>query len=120
MRATQKQRQEFIRKLAEHIGNRESLNFFDDITPLAEKLMRYGATYCRIQEAYCNDPMSDEQQARMERKEQSLEKLISDVCQTLGAKAVFQGDPRGATVKISVPDGFTDDWGRTGICVPTA
>lgn len=31
----------------------------------------------------------------------------------------FQGDPRGACVKLSVPSGKTDDWGRTGICVPT-
>lgn len=31
----------------------------------------------------------------------------------------FQGDPRGACVKLKVPSGRTDDWGRTGICVPT-
>lgn len=33
-------------------------------------------------------------------------------------KADFQGDPRGACVKLVVPSGKTDDWGRTGICVP--
>ena len=32
---------------------------------------------------------------------------------------VFQGDPRGACVKLTVPSGKTDDWGRTGVCVPT-
>ena len=32
----------------------------------------------------------------------------------------FSGDPRGCTVKLAVPSGRTDDWGRTGICVPTA
>jgi hypothetical protein len=31
----------------------------------------------------------------------------------------FNGDPRGAVVKLSVPSGRTDDWGREGICVPT-
>lgn len=31
---------------------------------------------------------------------------------------IFQGDPRGATVKIRVPSGKTGDWGQTGICVP--
>lgn len=33
--------------------------------------------------------------------------------------AITQGDPRGACVKIQVPSGFTDDWGREGVCVPT-
>jgi len=32
---------------------------------------------------------------------------------------VFSGGPRGACVKIRVPSGATDDWGQTGICVPT-
>lgn len=32
---------------------------------------------------------------------------------------LFQNDPRGAVLKIRVPDGFTDDWGREGICVPS-
>lgn len=32
---------------------------------------------------------------------------------------VFSGDPRGACVKLRVPSGKTDDWGQTGICVPT-
>lgn len=32
---------------------------------------------------------------------------------------VFQGDPRGACVKIRVPSGKTDDYAREGVCVPT-
>lgn len=32
---------------------------------------------------------------------------------------IFDGDPRGACVKLKVPSGRTDDGGRTGICVPT-
>ena len=30
----------------------------------------------------------------------------------------FQGDPRGAVVKLKVPSGKTDDWGQEGLCVP--
>ena len=33
--------------------------------------------------------------------------------------AVFDGDPRGACVKLRVPSGRTDDSGQIGICVPT-
>jgi len=32
---------------------------------------------------------------------------------------IFQGDPRGACVKLKVPSGKTDDMGREGMCVPT-
>lgn len=35
-----------------------------------------------------------------------------------GMEAIFQGDPRGAAIKLKVPSGRTDDWGQTGICVP--
>lgn len=32
---------------------------------------------------------------------------------------VFSGDPRGAVLKIRVPDGYTNDFGGEGICVPS-
>lgn len=32
---------------------------------------------------------------------------------------VFQGDPRGACVKLKVPSGRTDDGNHEGVCVPT-
>jgi hypothetical protein len=40
-------------------------------------------------------------------------------CITIPFSAVFGGDPRGACVRLEVPSGKTDDWGREGICVPT-
>lgn len=35
-----------------------------------------------------------------------------------GFTVLTQGDPRGAVLKIKVPSGRTNDWGREGICVP--
>ena len=35
-----------------------------------------------------------------------------------GFKAIFGGDPRGCVLKITVPSGATNDWGKDGICVP--
>lgn len=35
-----------------------------------------------------------------------------------GFKPVFSGDPRGCVLKIQVPSGKTNDWGREGLCVP--
>ena len=36
----------------------------------------------------------------------------------VGFGVLTQGDPRGAVLKITVPSGRTNDWGREGICVP--
>jgi hypothetical protein len=40
--------------------------------------------------------------------------------QVVGIEPVFSGDPRGATVKLRVPSGKCDDWGQTGLCIPTS
>lgn len=44
---------------------------------------------------------------------------IERILKTTAFKPVFQGDPRGSCVKIAVPSGKYDDWGKEGICVPT-
>ena len=47
------------------------------------------------------------------REEQIVKALLPD-----GYTALFNGDPRGCTLKITVPSGRTNDWGRDGLCVP--
>ena len=92
----------------------------------AQKLMRYGATLGRIAENQCNgyqtfDYKWDEKAAkRDEKKEARIQKDVIELCAMFGCVPVFQGDPRGNTLKIQVPDGYTNDWGREGICVPTS
>lgn len=100
-------------------------------------LCRAATTYARIQESHCNGPSYGEWtqgwQDRLEKREAQLEKRIRALCEELPRVAtkqapevslpigpVFQGDPRGATVKLAMPDGRYDDWGQTGICVPGA
>ncbi len=121
MRASAKQRWQFTMKIIEHAGGdsarRESF---------ANRLMRYGATYSRLQEQACNGYQDwrgnwDERATKeAEAKEARIEKRVRELCAAFGCEAVFGGDPRGATIKVKVPDGYTDDWGREGICVPTA
>jgi hypothetical protein len=98
--------------------------------------MRYGATYGRIQEFGCNSPdypngASNELIARIEKrwereaerlakKETRIEAKVTELCKQINAVPVFQGDPRGNTIKIRVSDGYTNDWGREGICIPTS
>jgi hypothetical protein len=47
------------------------------------------------------------------------EQIITKICLENGLKPVFSGDPRGCTVKVVVPSGKTNDWGKEGICVPS-
>lgn len=45
---------------------------------------------------------------------------ISKLAEEVGCKGViFSGDPRGCTVKLTFADGFTNDFGGEGYCVPT-
>lgn len=81
-----------------------------------QRLMRYGATHNRLMVEYCNVGQSPERESKLTRTEQAIQKIVK----SFGAIARFQGDPRGNTVKIVVPDGYTNDWGKEGICVPTS
>jgi hypothetical protein len=82
----------------------------------ATRLMRFGATYGRFQEEECNRELATWER----RKEQRTREAIEDLCKQIRCKAIFGGDPRGFTVKILPPDGFTSDWGNEGIGVPTS
>jgi len=84
--------------------------------PQIQRLMRYAATYGRLQEQDCNVGLTEAERA----KEQRIECQIQLLCREFKAIPKFSGDPRGNTVKICVPDGYTNDWGSVGICVPTS
>ena len=120
-RATRKEREEFVALIMQHVDSPEG---WDAKFSLAQRLMRYGATYAGIQERACNGHQDwqgnwDEAAAkRDELKEERLEARITKLCKEFDCVPEFQGDPRGATIKIKVSDGFTNDWGHVGICVP--
>jgi hypothetical protein len=129
-KATQRERWEFIHLIMKHTTVPEG-----EAQRAALKLLRYGATYSRIQEFECNAPDAkygqdeynkrmqerwEREQERNEKKEARITELVTQVCKSIGCEPVFQGDPRGATIKVKMPDGYTNDWGREGICVPTA
>jgi hypothetical protein len=128
-RASHSEREKFVALIQQHAGGQTETRY-----SFAQRLMRYGATYGRLQEDQCNGPEYtgkpelDAQRQRMWQtyqdaipaKEEKIVKAVSALCTEYGCKPVFSGDPRGNTLKIEVPDGFTNDWGREGICVPTS
>lgn len=112
MAATQKQRYQFVNDLLNHAPKAKVQD--------AQRLLRYGATYSRIQEMWCNVEMNDRQTEAFELKEKRIEQNVTKLLGTIDCKAIFGGDPRGSTIKIVLPDGYTDDWGKEELCIPTA
>ena len=102
----------------------------------AELLCRHSKTYARVQVNLCNGVewdarfdtnesfarRRDAQQEYARKRDAQLEKRIRTLVAELGEgfSVVLGGDPRGCTVKLIVPSGKTNDFGREGICVPTA
>jgi hypothetical protein len=76
-------------------------------------LLKLARRYGFLQERACNESVPENHDAKCEAR-------IRAHCESIGAGCVpvFSGDPRGATVKLRVPSGRTNDWGATGICVP--
>ena len=50
--------------------------------------------------------------------EARFEARVRALCQRHGLTPIFDGDPRGAVLKLKVPSGRTNDGGREGVCVP--
>lgn len=82
-----------------------------------QRILRYSATYGRYAEEYCNRELSDRE---MDFWNNRVRGKITELLSEIDCQPKFSGDPRGATVKIQVPDGYTNDWGKEGICVPTS
>lgn len=85
---------------------------FPEVRPIQlQELMRLAKQHGKLQERACNVQVREGHDAACERR-------IAALCKELGCEPVFQGDPRGCTVKLKVPSGTTNDFGREGICVP--
>jgi hypothetical protein len=88
----------------------------------AAQLMRFAKRHHRYMEAKCNGdwPYRDYNGEDEPQQAQQVENLIRQVAEGIGcAGVIFSGDPRGCTVKLTFADGFTNDFGREGYCVPT-
>jgi hypothetical protein len=85
----------------------------------AIRLVYLARQHDRIQQHYCNDTLPNWKRLRTERREKRIEIEITHIAATFSATPIFQGDPRGATVKLALASGHTNDWGKTGYCVPT-
>lgn len=65
----------------------------------------------RLNVQYCNGDVDSEVYTAKKDK-------IKAKVKQLGYGGYFNGDPRGAAIKLHLPSGLTNDWGREGWCVP--
>jgi hypothetical protein len=108
----------------EKVGDREQFHFtlqrelpaaVEGLKPwkfnhLVDDLLKLAKSHHQACEALCNTGHD---------RREPIEEKITALCQKLGCEPLFQGDPRGCTVKLKLPSGNTDDWGKEGFCVPT-
>lgn len=94
---------------------------------VSRAIMRDAATLQRYAENDCNlenwrgsrhNSDLDECGCSSCRRERAAERRIRERLKPFGASAQFQGDPRGPVVKVTVPSGYTNDYGHEGIAVP--
>lgn len=96
---------EFICAMARH----SNVSLYD-----CKRILRYASTVQRFAETACNRELTV---AEIKKDESAQAKIIA-ILAPVDCEVNFSGDPRGCVVKIRVPDGFTNDWGAEGICVP--
>jgi hypothetical protein len=100
-----KDKLEFVYAMAKH----SSLTLSD-----CQRIMRYATTIQRLAETACNRELTEQEF----NKQRRIILRLKDVCGK-DVRIITHGDPRGCVVKLIVPDGYTNDWGSEGICVPT-
>jgi hypothetical protein len=107
-------RTEFMSRIADEAPKGMT---YTEASKAADLICRHGVTYKHICEDQCNGHVDC---VWLEKRGGQIERRITALCDSVGVKPVFQGDPRGHTVKIALPSGYTNDWGKEGYCVPTS
>ena len=80
-----------------------------------QQILRDAATVQASCVAECNTGLN----YAGERRKANAQRRITQVAASFDCVAIFSGDPRGATTKLKVPSGRTNDFVSSGICVPT-
>ena len=84
-------------------------------------ICRHATTIARLAEVDCNKGLTPSQIRQDKRAEELIRSLVMDLPHVDGQpiRVEFQGDPRGATVKLIMPDGRGNSFcGGGRMCVP--
>jgi len=92
---------------AQHAGFMLSVR---DIEDLCDKLHRYETTLHRISEVQCSIEMTEKEESRINKKEESTEKRVKAIAELLKFEVRFNGDPRGGAIRFVLPSGRSNNW----------
>ena len=115
----QKDRDEFVAVVSAEVEAKGGTT--NDGVDLARLILRNAATMQRLAERACSVDMGEKQAAIEEKQDERCQERIRKACEPWGIKPNFQGDPRGAVVKLLLPSGRWNSWGgrEDGFCAPT-
>lgn len=87
----------------------------------AGHLIRMATKHHRMMEDYCSIPDADiyDEDGEPTPRLATLRGMLEQAAKDCLCGVVFSGDPRGCTVKLLMPNGETNDFGKEGWCVPT-
>jgi len=91
----------------------------DYLQSFADKMYRYACKYNRNACWQCNDGNYEDKGGYKQREllKGKLIELTAEFAPYITG-VIFQNDPRGCTVKLTVKSGKTDDMAQEGLCVP--
>ncbi len=95
---------------------------------ICSRICKHAVTHCHFMEAACNRELTESELRAEKNLEDNLSKYIGQIDVRWGDKdhdhsamlPVFQGDPRGFTVRLRLPDGYPNrdrlgnTWGLGG------
>lgn len=95
----------------------------NQVAEICSVIARHARTHCRLQEVACSVEMTEKQQARHDKRDEAIEARIRVLVGKLPKSkngfptVVFDGDPRGYTVKIGIPHASQEGntWGLGGL-----
>lgn len=110
MSSYQSDREEFVGVIVSEGGS----------ATLARSMMRNATTIQRISELECSVEMSEQEAKRLKRKNDACEHRIAKLAESIGAKLMTSGDPRGYCSKLILKSGRYNTWGgpESGFGIP--
>src|SRR4249919_1848710 len=97
-----------ITKNGDKLANKlaPAIGWTNDIAETCSLICRHAATHARLAEVECNREMTLWETEQVEMIQRRMTDLVASLPETDDGPftVYFQGDPRGATVKIEAPD----------------
>jgi len=81
-----------------------------DIENLCDKLHRYETSLHRISEIQCSVEMSEREENRLAKKEESINKKVRDIAELMRFQVRINGDPRGGSIRFLLPSKRSNGW----------